>query len=107
MKIPEKNKAPNRLGAEARRWWERIMDEYGIEDAAGLLLLQTALEAFERMRAAQATIKQDGATIADRWGQIKPHPLLVTERDSRSQMIQALKALNLDLEPLRDAPGRR
>jgi glutathione S-transferase len=44
--------------------------------------------------------------MADRFGQPKPHPLLATERDARAQFLAALKALNLDLEPLRDRVGR-
>jgi hypothetical protein len=32
--------------------------------------------------------------------------LLPVERDSRAQWLAALKALNLDLEPLHDKPGR-
>jgi phage terminase small subunit len=82
------------------------LDEYQIDDDAGLLLLQTALEAYDRMKSAAAQIEADGETIKDRFGQLKPHPLLPTERDARAQMLAALKQLNLDLEPLRDGPGR-
>jgi hypothetical protein len=42
----------------------------------------------------------------DRFDVMKPHPLLAAERDARSQFLQGLKSLNLDLEPLRDRPGR-
>jgi hypothetical protein len=38
--------------------------------------------------------------------QPRAHPLLGVERDARAAMVAALKALNLDLEPLRDGPGR-
>lgn len=99
-------KAPPHLSADARRWWRQLIQEYGIDDPAGLLLLQTGMEAFDRMKAAQAEIARDGQTIADRFGQPKPHPLLATERDARAQLLAALKSLNLDLEPLRDGPGR-
>jgi hypothetical protein len=58
------------------------------------------------MREAQDAIKRDGATVMDRFKQPKAHPLLTVERDSRSAMLHALKALNLDLEPLKGAPGR-
>lgn len=70
------------------------------------MLLQTGLEAFDRMRECQATIKSDGPMIKDRFEQPKAHPLLPVERDARAQMLAALKAINLDLEPLRDGPGR-
>jgi hypothetical protein len=68
--------------------------------------LQTALEAFDRMRECQKAIERDGAAVKDRWGQVKPHPLLSAERDARGQMLGALKQLNFDIEPLRDRPGR-
>lgn len=98
--------APKQLSTEAKRWWKRLMDEYDITDQAGLLLLQTALESFDRMRSAQAAIATEGQTQIDRFGQAKAHPLLSVERDARAAMIAALKALNLDLEPVRSGPGR-
>lgn len=101
-----KTSAPEHLSAAAKGWWQEITDEYAIDDRAGLLLLQTALEAFDRMKSAQAAIERDGELVKDRFEQLKPHPLLTTERDARSQMLAALKQLNLDLEPLRDGPGR-
>lgn len=98
--------APRHLSDEARDWWRRIQREYQIDDDGGLLLLQTALEAFDRMRGAQQAIERDGATVRGSTKQLVAHPLLSVERDSRSQMLAAIKALNLDLEPLRDRPGR-
>ena len=99
-------KVPGHLSDDAKRWWRKLIDEYGIDDPAGLLLLQTAMEAHDRMKMAAAEIAKDGQTVEDRFGQQKPHPLLATERDARSQLMLALKSLNLDLEPLRDGPGR-
>lgn len=101
-----KNSAPDRLSPEAAEWWASLQGEYGIDDRGGRLLLQTALEAFDRMRECQEAIRRDGPTVMDRFDQAKPHPLLATERDARAQMLAALKALNLDIEPLRDGPGR-
>mgnify|MGYP006141337863 CR=1 FL=1 len=99
-------KSPTNLSIDAQAWWDKITQEYGINDQAGLLLLQCALEAFDRMRQAQANIKEHGICIADRYSQLKSNPACAVERDSRSQMMQALKSLNLDLEPLRDSQGR-
>ena len=76
------------------------MEEYAIEDQAGVLLLNTAMETFDRMRGAQRAIKRDGLVVYDKWGQAKAHPLLTVERDSRSQMLASLKALNLDLRTI-------
>lgn len=104
--MPNEPKPPRHLSREAKRLWREIQESYVIDDKAGTLLLQTALEAFDRMREYQAQIKKDGPVILDRFEQPKAHPLLATERDSRAQMLAALKALNLDREPLRDGPGR-
>ncbi len=98
--------APKPLSAEARTWWRRLTVEYGISDQAGLMVLQIALEAFDRLRNAQSVIAADGPTVKDRWGQTKAHPLLSVERDARGQLLSGLKQLCLDIEPLHDGPGR-
>ena len=99
-------KAPKHLTPEARRIWKGIIDEYDIDDAAGLNILRVSLEAFDRAQTARAQIDIDGMTVQDKAGQVKPHPLLPVERDSRAAFLAGLKALNLDLEPLRNSPGR-
>ena len=99
--------APAHLSDEAKREWRRLLREFELEDPAALLILQTGLEAFDRMRQAQAALRENGGpTFRDRWGRPKTHPAVAVERDSRTSCLAALKQLNLDLEPLRDAPGR-
>ena len=97
---------PKGISEEAKAWWKAITTEYAVDDEAGRLLLETALQAFDRMRQAQTLIAEHGAVTKDRWGQLRPNPACTIERDSRAAMLAALKALNLDLEPLRDKPGR-
>lgn len=104
--MKKSTKAPQHLSSEAQSWWDKLTAEYALDDEAGKLLLQTALEAFDRMKRAGERINADGEAVEDRFGQVKPHPLLNAERDARSQMLAALKQLNLDVEPLRDGPGR-
>ena len=102
----EQNKrAPAGLSKESQRWWRNIQREYRITDPGGLLILLTAMESLDRLRDAQAAIKANGACFKDRWGQIKVNPMCVVEKDSRSAFYTGLKALNLDLEPLK-ALGR-
>jgi phage terminase small subunit len=101
-----KNKIPEHLSKESQALWKGITEEYSIDDAAGLKILQTALEALDRCQAARAEIDKVGMTVIDKFGQVKPNPLLPTERDSRAAFLAGLKALNLDLEPLKNGPGR-
>jgi len=90
-----------KLSKEALGLKDRIKTEYGIVDEGGLLLLQTAFEAFDMMRKAQRIINKDGLTFKDRFYQVKTHPLCNVVRDARAQFLQALKQLNLDIEPLK------
>ena len=93
------------LSKEAQQWYDAIKDGYGIDDEAGLLLLQTAMESFDEMRQAQNAMNE-GGFIEDRFGQRKTDPAAKNARAARTQMLKALKDLNLDLEPLKDGPGR-
>jgi len=98
-------KPPKDLSVEARKMWRDIIAEYGIDDAVGLRLLRNACESFDVIQAAQKEVRADGLLIGD-GEKRKPHPLLPTMRDARSSMLHSLKALNCDLEPLRDRSGR-
>ena len=94
--------AEGHLKAAGRRLWADIVTQYRIADGAGLALVTTAAEALDRIREAQAAIRKHGALVADRYGGVKQNPACFLERDARAGMLSALRALNLDLEPLRD-----
>lgn len=86
------------LSNEAKTWHDKIKKEYRIEDEPGLLLLQTAFEAFDEMRKAQKAM--NGSPVyTDRFDQPKAHPAAKVARASRAQMLQALRALNLEIDP--------
>ncbi len=102
---PRQN-APAHLSPEAQDHWCRIVSEYQIIDAGGLLILTTAMESFDRMRQAQTIVAEHGAVLVADDGGLKANPAVAIERDSRAAMMAALKQLNLDLEPLRDKIGR-
>lgn len=99
-------KPPAHLSKEAKAIWKEILTEYSIDDAAGLRILRVALEAYDRAQAARASIDKVGMMFKDRFNCPKPHPLLPIERDSRAAFLAGMKALQLDLEPLHDRPGR-
>ena len=90
---------PRDLSPEAKAWWRTIVTEYTIDDDAGVLILQTAMQAFDRLRGAQAILKAQGIIILDRFGATKQHPATLIERDARTALMRSLKALNLDILP--------
>jgi P27 family predicted phage terminase small subunit len=95
-------KPPNHLKAAGRRLWADIVAQYRIYDAAGLAYITTAAECQDRIRQAQKAIREHGPLVPDRYGALKQNPACFLERDARAGMLSALRALNLDLEPLRD-----
>ena len=105
MTKPTIPKPPDGLSARAGALWGEIVAEYEL-DTCGLLLLDNALSAFDRMRQAQARLKKDGLVIKDRFQQLRPHPMLKAEHDAKGAMLANIRALGLDLAPLQDGPGR-
>jgi phage terminase small subunit len=94
------------LSAEAKKLWADLTREYAISDAGGLAILARACESLDAMRAAEALVREHGVCVVDRWGQLKTNPATLAARDARAGFLRALAGLRLDIEPLRDAPGR-
>jgi phage terminase small subunit len=91
-------KTNKKLSNEAKKVFRTITKEWTL-DASGLILLNTALEAFDRLKAAQALIEEEGIIITTPTGHKRPHPGLRIEKEARQGLLQAWKMLNLDLEP--------
>lgn len=97
---------PKHLGKDGKALWRGLVSDYGIDDSAGLVLVTTAAECLDRMRAAQTLIAEHGSCVETGAGGLKTNPACKVEVDSRNGLLSALKMLNLDLEPLRDQIGR-
>lgn len=79
--------------------WRSILDDFDIDDSAGLSLLESALRCWDRAHECRDVIDKEGLQIRDRFEQLKPHPLLASERDAWAGYRAALKQLNLDVLP--------
>lgn len=98
-------KPPAGLSKGATSWWTRLFDTYAIDDEAGLLLLELAAKALDRMdRCAALIVKHGEVTVDD--GKLRPNPAVAQERDARAQALAAIKQLGLTVEPLHDQVGR-
>jgi hypothetical protein len=96
---------PAHLGDDGRELWSSIQVQYEISDAGGLALLRTACEAADRIASVRRQIDSQGELLTIR-GVPRANPLCAIERDARAALVRAIRAMNLDLEPLRDRPGR-
>ncbi len=88
---------PATLGPSGRGLWRIVTAGFALEPHHEIILKQ-ACEALDRAEGARARVEAEGLTIRDRFGIDRPHPLLATERDSRTAFLRALAALGLDVE---------
>ena len=99
--------APGHLSEDGQKKWAELIEAFLIDDAEGLEILRFGLEARDRATKAREEIDKMGMTVVDKFGQVKPHPLLATERDSRAAYLAALKQLKLEPDPGKNkGPGR-
>jgi hypothetical protein len=90
--------APPALSTEARELWADIVKSHVVDDGASRALLRRQLcESLDGLRACQAQIRRDGLMIAGSKGQLRPHPLLVSEAEFRRAILASIRALRLDI----------
>lgn len=90
---------PKHLSPESAELWRQITADYHFA-AEGYPLLQDALEARDRARAARLEIERTGLLfVNEETGTPHPNPLLRTERDSWTAFRLAWRALDLAVSP--------
>jgi phage terminase small subunit len=90
--------APKHLSKEAQARWRRWVTEREL-DLDALETLELALEAFDRMRQAQAELlKAKSLFVRDHNGIARPHPAVIIERTSRAALLSAYKLLGANQE---------
>jgi hypothetical protein len=109
VKFPFKRtipKPPAMLKKAGRKLWLSIQNEYNITDAGGAAYLTAACRIEDDISDARQKIAAEGAMIVDHRGQKQTHPLLRILPSMETIRRQNLAALNLNVEPLHDRPGR-
>ena len=67
-------------------------------DSAARELLRLACEAVTRADEAAAIVTAEGQVFRDRWGQVRPHPAAMLERDHRQAAARMLQQLGVSLD---------
>ncbi|MEW6299908.1 MAG: P27 family phage terminase small subunit [Thermodesulfobacteriota bacterium] len=91
-------KPPAHLSAASKKLWKQITEGWEL-DESGLLILQQALESYDRIREAQKAIRAHGLLVANERGALSANPALRVERDARTLLLRAWRQLALDLDP--------
>ncbi len=85
------------LAGRAAALWDEVRAGWALPPPAEELL-RCACEALTRADEAAAIVTREGAVFRDRWGQVRPHPAALLERDHRGQAARHLQALGIALE---------
>ena len=76
-----------------------------------LRLLQLAGESWDRAQEARVILARDGVVVTDDRKNVRSHPAVAIERDSRIAFARLVRELDLDTEPPSDSrfapPGLR
>lgn len=88
---------PSGLSAAAKKVWKDISAEWVLA-ADTLILLKTALEAYDRMQQAKRQIDKDGITVTSASGLLRTHPSLRTEKEAGGRFLQAWRQLGFGQE---------
>jgi hypothetical protein len=99
-KLKANGGVPAHLARTEADLFARIVRSYGLHgDEVAQKILEEGCTALGRARQAREAIERDGISYQDRFGQPKPHPLCVVERDARASALHAFRMLNLELTP--------
>lgn len=99
-------RVPRGLTPEGRRLWTAVAREYEL-DAASEKLLLVALEALERLREAQRTVKEHGLLVAGARGGLRANPAISIENAARRDFLAAMRQLDFDTDPVTLSPHAR
>jgi hypothetical protein len=83
-----------KLGPTGLTLWDRIQNEFRIDDVAGIELLMQACLAADRAQALGDIIDADGERVHTKQG-LKAHPCLKDELAARSFVVRTLQRLGL------------
>lgn len=96
---------PVRLGKAGALYWRRTLADFVIEGPQ-LETLAQACAALDVIAAADEVVRRDGMVLLGKEGKYYPHPAVNIARDNRGLFAKFARMLKLDLEPVRDGPGR-
>jgi phage terminase small subunit len=91
--------APKYLSKEAQSLFIDTQTGWNISDSQGLTLLTSACKWLDVQRRAEKTLRREGMTVRDRFGQSRPHPCVEIARAASAELRACLKSLELDDEP--------
>lgn len=95
------------LGIHGRRFFDKVMEEAGLEDAHDLERLLMACRCLDDLDVAESRVKVDGMFTINRYGATVEHPAFKTIKDLRLLFVKIIRELSLDIAaPSESRPPR-
>ena len=110
-KLPKKPgerlaKPPKHLQKATKEWWFHVVQSYELEERH-ILILTLACQALDRGEQARKLLLEYGLTYTDQFGQPRPRPEVIIEKDSRIAFAPLVRELGLsEDDPDRVRPPR-
>jgi len=96
---------PKHLRKATAEFWQSVVRDYELQEHH-VKILTAACESLDRATEARLAVDKQGAFFTNRHGEIKPHPGLAVERDSRALFSRLVRELSLDSELPTEAYSR-
>jgi P27 family predicted phage terminase small subunit len=92
---------PRKLKKIGKDHWKEIVSAYDFQnDVGSLKILENGCRAWQKADELETIIDANGNSCADKFGQIKAHPLLPLYRDFLAQHTACMKILGVHQEPV-------
>jgi phage terminase small subunit len=106
LEEPSATSPPLDLSGAATAWWRATVEEFELEPHHVRTLSEAAF-AWDRCQQARLLVNEQGLVVQDPSGQLRPHPAVAIEHDSRIAYLRAMHQLDLDTASLATRrPGR-
>jgi P27 family predicted phage terminase small subunit len=93
--LPPAPEPPEHLSSRSRELWQAIVPRRG-RSPGRLALLQTGLEALDRVYECREILKREGLTVqTKRTGVVHAHPLVKVEKEQRQLFMRSWSQLGL------------
>lgn len=102
-KKPRLARAPAYLSGAGRTLWLSLFKTYTFDLPASVLLLDSLVEAWDRVQQCREALNGAPLTVTDKHGGVRVHPLVVEQRNCREQVARLAKTLRIHVEGHDDA----
>jgi len=87
---------PDHLSTASKRWWKRVVAEFGFESGGELAVLSEVAASMDRVTECRQILKAEGLTVKGDRGSVV-HPAARLEQQHRSLILQGCRQLGISL----------